>query len=140
MQKLIISGNVGKDAVLRRTQDGEPVLGFSLAVSNGKDRDGNERPATWYDCSLWGKRGEALSSHIKKGTKLLLEGRPNARAHEGNAYLGISVDELEFTGGGERQERPERRQEPERDSYGNHQPANFSRDLDDDIPFAPEWR
>lgn len=137
MQKLIIAGNVGKDAVLRRTQGGEPVLGFSLAVDNGKDRDGNDRPATWYDCSLWGKRGESLSNHIKKGTKLVLEGRPTARSHEGNAYLGINIDELEFMGGGERQPRS---QEPERDSYGNHQPANFSRDMDDDIPFAPEWR
>lgn len=130
MQKLIISGNVGKDAVLRRTQDGEPVLGFSLAVSNGKDRDGNDRPATWYDCSMWGKRGEGLSNHIKKGTRLILEGRPTARVHDGKAYLGINVDELEFTGGssGERQER---QPEPQRwDSYGN-----MHDDMNDEVPF-----
>ena len=63
MQILIIAGNVGKDAVLRRTQDGEPVLGFSLAVDNGKDKDGNPRAATWFDCSIWGKRAEALETH-----------------------------------------------------------------------------
>lgn len=100
MQQLTIAGNVGKDAVLRRTQGGDAVLGFSLAVNNGRDKDGNDRPATWYDCSIWGKRAESLERHITKGTKMVLQGRPSARAHEGKAYLQISVDELEFMGGG----------------------------------------
>ena len=99
MQTLIIAGNVGKDAELRRTQGGDAVLGFSLAVDNGKDRDGNKRPATWFDCSVWGKRAEALQGHITKGTRLTLSGRPTARAHDGKAYLGISVDNLTFMGG-----------------------------------------
>lgn len=99
MQILTIAGNVGKDAVLRRTQGGDAVLGFSLAVDNGKDKDGNSRPATWFDCSIWGKRAEALDGHIKKGTKLALSGRPTCRAHEGKAYLGIAVDQLTFQGG-----------------------------------------
>ena len=47
MQVLIIAGNVGKDAVLRHTQSGDDVLGFSVAVNNGKDANGQDRPATW---------------------------------------------------------------------------------------------
>ena len=100
MQKLVVAGNVGKDAVLRRTQSQDAVLNFTLAVDNGKDASGNDRPATWYDCSIWGKRGEALERHITKGKKLTLFGRPTARAHEGKAYLGITVDDLTFQGGG----------------------------------------
>lgn len=100
MQSLTIAGNVGKDAVLRRTQGGDAVLGFSLAVDTGKDRDGNKRPSVWYDCSIWGKRAESLERHISKGTKLVLRGRPTAREHDGKAYLGISVDDLTFMGGG----------------------------------------
>lgn len=99
MQKLIIAGNVGKDAVLRRTQSGDAILGFSLAVDNGKDRQGNRRDSTWYDCSIWGKRAESLERHITKGLKLTLIGRPTAREHEGKVYLGISVDDLTFMGG-----------------------------------------
>ena len=45
MQQLIIAGNVGKDAVLRTTGGGDHVLGFSLAVDGGKDKDGNKRTA-----------------------------------------------------------------------------------------------
>ena len=99
MQVLIIAGNVGKDAELRRTNSGDAVLGFSLAVDNGKDKNGNKRDATWYDCSIWGKRAESLERHITKGTKLTLTGRPTAREHNGKAYLGISVNDLTFMGG-----------------------------------------
>lgn len=133
MQKLIIAGNVGKDAVLRRTQAGDPVLGFSVAVNNGKDKDGNERPATWFDCSIWGKRAESLERHITKGTKLTLEGRPTCREHDGKAYLGVSVNDLTFMGGGSRSEGGGYMA----DQSGGDAPAGGygGADLDDEIPF-----
>ncbi len=142
MQILTIAGNVGKDAVLRRTQNGDAVLGFSLAVDNGKDRNGNKRDATWYDCSIWGKRAEALEGHISKGTKLTLTGRPTVRAHEGKAYIGISVNELTFQGGGNGGS-----QGGGSGGYDQGQSSGYgsggrpSDDMDgDDIPFAAEWR
>ena len=147
MQILMIAGNVGKDAVLRRTQDGEPVLGFSLAVDNGKDRDGNPRPSTWYDCSIWGKRAESLERHIIKGLKLALSGRPSAREHEGKAYLCLSVDELTFQGSpsGDRESKPDRSGGDYGAASGGErrqaaQAPAFSRDMDDGIPFAPDFR
>ena len=135
MQKLIIAGNVGKDAELRRTQGGDPVLGFSLAVDTGKDKNGNKRESVWYDCSVWGKRAEALASHITKGSKLTLIGRPTAREHNGKAYLGISVDDLTFQGGGQQGGSQGYDQSPAPQGNG---PS--STDFDDEIPFKPEWR
>lgn len=137
MQILTIAGNVGKDAVLRRTQGGDAVLGFSLAVDNGKDKDGNSRPATWFDCSVWGKRAEALEKHIVKGTKLALAGRPSARAHEGKAYLGITVEQLTFMGSAGNV-RGHSAEEAERgDGPGKSKSSGVRHDtLDtDDIPF-----
>lgn len=96
MQILTIAGNVGRDAELRTLQSGETVLNFSVAVDNGKDKNGNKRNATWFDCAVWGKRAESLQSYIKKGTKLALSGRPGARAHDGKAYLQLTVNELTF--------------------------------------------
>jgi single-strand DNA-binding protein len=99
MQKLMIAGNTGKDAELRTLSNGDHVLNFSLAIDNGKDRQtGERRDSTWYDCSLFGKRAEALAPHIKKGDRLTLIGRPTVRVHEGKAYLGIWVDDLTFMG------------------------------------------
>lgn len=103
MQVLTIAGNVGKDAEIRRTQGGDAVLNFSIAVDNGKNKDGSKREATWYECALWGKRAESLQGHITKGSKLAVTGRPTARAYEGKAYLGINVDQLTFQGGGQQQ-------------------------------------
>lgn len=132
MQTLIIAGNVGKDAKLRQTS-GDDVLSFTLAVSNGKDKDGNERPPTWYDCSVWGKRASALEQYVTKGTKLCLRGRPTAREYEGKAYLGITVDDLTFMGrsgegGGSRRDDDGEREKPKSRS----KPAD---DLSDEIPF-----
>ena len=125
MQILTIAGTVGKDAVLRTTQGGEPVLSFSLAVDNGKDANSNKRDATWFDCSIWGKRATSLQNHIAKGSKLTLSGRPTARAHDGKAYLGLTVNELSFQGGGQRQD----------DEPRGSQGESSRNDMDDDIPF-----
>ncbi len=125
MQKLFISGTVVKDPVLRRQQSGDAVLSFSLVVDNGKDAQGNRRDGTFYDASIWGKRGEALERHIAKGAKLSLMGRPTARAHDGKAYLGISVDDVTFMGGGDRQQSEGRSEQRRADDF----------DDSSDIPF-----
>ena len=101
MQVTMIAGNVGKDAVLRRTGNGDAVLGFSVAVDNGKDKNGNKRDSTWYSCSIWGKRAESLENYIKKGTKLTLTGRAGVDVYEGRGSLTLNVNELTFQGGGQ---------------------------------------
>jgi len=125
MINLTIAGNVGRDAELRRTKSGDEVLGFSVAVDNGKDKSGNKRPTTWVQCSVWGKRAESLASHIRKGTKLVLSGRPGVNVYEGTGSLTISVQDLTFMGGGEQRDGG---------STGYEQPP-ASGDLDDEIPF-----
>lgn len=123
MLTMTIAGNVGKDAVLRNTQGGDPVLGFSIAIDNGKDKNGNKRDSTWVQCNVWGKRAESLNSHITKGTKLVVSGRPGVDVYEGKGRLTLSVQELTFMGGAK--ERTE--QEPQ---------TNSRADLDDaDLPF-----
>lgn len=124
---------VGKDAVLRHTNGGDDVLNFSLAVDNGKDKDGNKRDATWFDCSVWGKRATSLERHITKGLRLTVTGRPSARAHEGKAYLGLTVNDLTFMGGNQ-SEGGQRREEDRRGGGGGEQQRG-SYDLNDDIPF-----
>ena len=125
MINLTIAGNVGRDAELRRTKSGDEVLGFSVAVDNGKDKSGNKRPTTWVQCSVWGKRAESLASHIRKGTKLVLSGRPGVNVYEGTGSLTISVQDLTFMGGGEQRDSG---------SSGYDQAPALS-DLDDEIPF-----
>lgn len=139
MQTLTIAGNVGSVKELREV-NGDKVLNFSVAVDNGKDKHGERRESTWFDCSLWGKRAESLAPYIEKGSRLVLSGRPSARAHEGRAYLGISVNELTFMSG---KSSGEARSSGSSDDYssgfstGGYKPSGpkESYDLNDDIPF-----
>jgi len=132
MQRLFIAGNVGKDAELRRTTGGDPVLGFTVAVDNGKDK-----PATWYDAAIWGKRGEAVESYIRKGMKITLIGRPTVRVHEGKPYLGISVDDFTFQGGGKRDDDTPGDYMPPSGGYKPPTGGAGGFDDADEIPFAP---
>ena len=127
MISMTVAGNVGRDAQLRRTQGGDPVLGFSVAVDMGKDKNGNKRDAVWVNCSIWGKRAESLETYITKGTKLVLTGRPGVNVYEGKGSLTLSVNDLTFMGGSQQQ-----RSEDDRGGYDEPPPRD---DLDSDIPF-----
>ena len=67
-------GHVGQDAELKYTPQGKAVAVFSLAIDNGKDQDGEKRPPTWVQCTLWEKRAEALAQHIRKGKIVAVSG------------------------------------------------------------------
>jgi single-strand DNA-binding protein len=127
MISMTVAGNVGRDAQLRRTQGGDPVLGFSVAVDMGKDKNGSKRDAVWVNCSIWGKRAESLETYITKGTKLVLTGRPGVNVYEGKGSLTLSVNDLTFMGGSQQQ-----RSDEDRGGYDEPPPRD---DLDSDIPF-----
>lgn len=127
MISMTIAGNVGRDAQLRHTQGGDPVLGFSVAVDMGKDKNGSKRDAVWVNCAIWGKRAESLETYITKGTKLVLTGRPGVNVYEGKGSLTLSVNDLTFMGGSQQQ-----RSDEDRGGYDAPPPRD---DLDDSIPF-----
>ena len=133
MQITHIAGNVGNVKDLK-TVGNDEVLNFSIAVDNGKDKQGEKREATWYDCALWGKRAASLAPYITKGSKLVVSGRPSARAHEGKAYIGLTVNELTLMSSKADNER--RSEGGGGSSDGYQEPVKAKPDYDDsDIPF-----
>jgi hypothetical protein len=40
-----------------------------------------------------------IVDYLKKGTKVLIEGEPNAHEHNGKAYLKVKVSNVELLGG-----------------------------------------
>ncbi len=133
MKSIVISGNIGKDAVTRTTGGGEKVTGFTVAV---EDRQGKEKSTIWFDVAIWGARGEKLAEYLTKGGKVAVSGDLSTREHDGKTYLTIRADQVTLMGGGQREER---REEPKRESgYGaGGRPRD---DLNDEVPFAAEWR
>jgi single-strand DNA-binding protein len=123
MKQIIIAGGLTRDATLRRTQGGDPILGFSVGVSEGRDK-----PSTYFDCSLFGKRGEALEQYLKKGAKVTVIGDFSTREHDGKTYLQIRVSEVSLQGG-------KRDDAPRDEGYSQPTGGAPAGGLDDDLPF-----
>lgn len=139
MKNITIAGNIGKDAATRQTQGGDSVTGWTVAV---EERNGKDKQTLWFDCTLWGKRGEALAQYLTKGGKVAVSGELSKREHEGKVYLTIRADAVTLLGGGEKRDTGGYDQSPEghgkQSGYGaGGRPGN---DMDDEIPFSMEWR
>lgn len=136
MKNITIAGRIGKDAVLRETNDTK-VLGFSVATDDGY---GENKRTIWFDCSLWGKRGEALAQYLTKGTAVAVCGDLSTREHDGKTYLTVRVAEVTMQGGGEKQDKPAKQDRSTSYDRDDSRTTYGGGDLDDEIPFAPEWR
>jgi len=126
MKTITIAGNIGKDAEVRKAQDGTPVAGFTVAVEDRSQRDAQPY---WFDVSIWGKRGESLAQYIRKGGKVVVTGDLLRREHNGNTYLSVRADNVTLMGG--------KQGSGPRDSYQEHDAPQqgHSSGLDDEIPF-----
>jgi single-strand DNA-binding protein len=77
-----LNGNLGHNAELRYTSTGNPVLNFSVACSSYiGSGDRRHEHVDWYRCALFGKRAEALASHLTKGTRVTLVGQLTHRQY-----------------------------------------------------------
>jgi single-strand DNA-binding protein len=76
-QKVIIIGNLGRDPEMRYLPSGQPVTSLSVATSNKyTGQDGQQvDETTWFRVSVFGKQAESCNQYLKKGSKVLVEGR-----------------------------------------------------------------
>ena len=122
MKQITIAGGIGRDAVIRRTNDGDAITGFSVGVNDGY---GDKKRTIWFDCSIFGKRGEKLADYLTKGSRVVVSGEFGTREYEGKTYFTVRVSEIELMGGGERKESTAQQEKPSGEPWG----------LGDEIPF-----
>lgn len=75
--KITFVGHLGSAPEMRYTPAGKPVTSFSVA-SNDQYTNANGqvvKVTTWFRCSSWGKQAEVLNQYLKKGAKVLIEGK-----------------------------------------------------------------
>jgi len=74
---LIIVGNVGKDPEMRYTPSGQAVTSFSIATNRQYTTGNGEqvKETIWFRVTTWGKQAEVCNQYVKKGMKVLVEGR-----------------------------------------------------------------
>lgn len=81
VNKVILVGNLGRDAELRYTPGGAAVATLNLATTEVyKDREGQKKEDTqWHRVILWGKTAETLQDYLTKGKQIYVEGKLQTR-------------------------------------------------------------
>jgi single-strand DNA-binding protein len=106
VNKVILVGNLGRDAELKFTPSGFPISSFSLATTDRrKDKDNNWQEKTeWHRIKLLGKQAESLQDYLKKGKQIYVEGRLETRSWDDKdgqkKYMTeIIADRIQLLGG-----------------------------------------
>jgi single-strand DNA-binding protein len=81
VNKVILVGNLGRDAELRYTPGGSAVATLNLATTEvWNDKAGQKQEKTeWHRIVLWGKTAESLNEYLTKGKQIYVEGRLQTR-------------------------------------------------------------
>ena len=98
-----ISGNLTRDAEMRTTQGGMAILSLSVAVNDRKKNPNGEWEdyPNFIDCTVFGRRAEAIQNYLTKGTKVAIQGKLKQERWEdkdGNnrSKVSVIVQEIEF--------------------------------------------
>lgn len=78
MNNVSLIGRLTKDVQERRTQNGTPVVSFTLAVDRRKKEDG----ADFINCIAWNKAAETIARYVHKGDLFGLTGYIQTRSYE----------------------------------------------------------
>ena len=108
VNKVILVGNLGRDAELRYTPGGAPVSTLNLATTevwNDKASGQKQEKTEWHRIVLWGKQAESLSEYLTKGKQIFVEGRLQTRKwHDKDGVdkytTEIRADRITLLGGG----------------------------------------
>ena len=104
INKCFVSGNLTRDAEIRKTASGASIASFGVAVN---DRRRNQQTGEWedypnfIDCAMFGKRAESLSPHLVKGLKVAIEGKLRQSTWttsdgQKRGKVEVMVDEIEL--------------------------------------------
>lgn len=102
INKVIIIGNLTRDAELSYTQSGFALLKFSIAV-NRRRKQGDQwvDETSFFDITMFGSRGEAIANYMTKGKKIAVDGqlqqdRWDAQDGTKRSKVVIIADNIQF--------------------------------------------
>ncbi len=155
VNKVILIGNLGRDAETKFTPSGVSVTKFAVATSRSwKDQQTNEwkEETNWTNVVLW--RQENVANYLTKGKQVYVEGRLQTRSYDdkdGKKVYTTEVvaDEVMLLGGraseggsegagagaGSRSAGPSRAKAPGQAGGADGDPFAGEGITDDDVPF-----
>ena len=100
MNKVILLGNVGRVPRMRMV-DSSQVADFPLATTERRTMrtpDGQEvqlpELTEWHNIVMWGRAAEFAEKYIRKGSKLLIEGKLRTRSWEDHNAIKRYITEV----------------------------------------------
>lgn len=155
VNKVILIGNLGADPEMRRLNSGDPVVNLRIATSETwRDRQSGERRerTEWHNVVIFNENlAKVAEQYLKKGSKVYIEGQLQTRSWEDQSgqkrytteivlqkFRGeLQMLDTRGEGGGNYANAPEKRSGSDFGQSGPGQGGggDFSRDLDDEIPF-----
>ncbi len=106
INRVEVSGRLGKDPVLRGTAKGTPVLEMRVCVNDRvKTESGWQDKANWVDVTMFGARAESLSNILVKGSHVAVAGRLSQQSWvdketgKGRSKLEVICDDIDFISG-----------------------------------------
>jgi single-strand DNA-binding protein len=136
VNKVILVGNLGRDAEVKVTASGQSVATFSIATTETWTKDGEKKEKTeWHRIVLWGRQADTLQPYLTKGKQIYVEGRLETRQWEKDGQkhytTEVKADRIVLlSGGGRGAERADRGDVAYADPLKDPTPIT-----DDDIPF-----
>ena len=101
--KVIMIGNLTRDIELKYLPSGSAIAKSAIATSHKyKMQDGTQKEEVCFlDFTVFGKAGEVLNQYVRKGSKVMLEGRlifEQWQAQDGTnrSRHSLRVDEFKF--------------------------------------------
>lgn len=84
LNKVFILGNLGADPELRIAAGGQAVLKMRIATSETfLDKEQKKQDRTeWHRVTVFGRRAEGLAKFLRKGMRVLVEGRNATSSYE----------------------------------------------------------
>src|SRR5215218_6734762 len=103
MLKCVLIGNLGGDPDLRYSPEGRAFLRMNVACNfRARSPEGEWQDRTeWVRVTVFGQQGERLSQYLRKGSRVYVEGRLEARPwtdQQGQVRAGLEVvaNDVEF--------------------------------------------
>lgn len=88
MNNVSLIGRLTKDVEERRTQNGTPVVSFTLAVDRRKKEDG----ADFINCIAWDKAAETIARYVHKGDLFGVTGYIQTRNYEKDGRMNYVTE------------------------------------------------
>ena len=141
---VVLVGRLTRDAELRFANSGTAICHFSIANNySRKQGDAWTEETNYFNCTIFGRRAEALHKYLTKGTQVAVDGSLRFSKWEQDGQtrtkVEVHVNEFQFMGGG--RDGGNRPSDADRSDSGRSSApqssgaVNSGSEFEDDVPF-----